>query len=118
MARNQEVSLMSAQSAAASVTQIVVLNNGIQQGCIMASTDSTYNGTTGTFNIKASNDNVNYTQVYADDDVTALSVTLAASSNYSFLVKKSLYKYYALIYINGDATIGILTANFIGQTSI
>src|ERR1035437_2567883 len=80
------------------------------QGNIVAVTDSTFNGTTTTLSLKGSNDGVTFVQVYADDDITALTYTLSTNSTYAFLLKRILFKHYKLIYTTGDATLGTYSA--------
>lgn len=113
--KDQIVTLFRSKNMDATVSEIIVPDDSVYQASIIAHTDSTFNGTTSTLSLKVSNDNINYAQAYADDDTTPLTFTLSASSNYSFLLKKVLFRYYKLTYTIGDASAGILDATFIGK---
>lgn len=100
--------------ANASLSVVIKPDQGSKQGSMHFITDSSYNGTTGTIALLGSNDNSNFTTVYEDDDTTAMSFTLAASSQYVFQIKRRLFKYYKVVYTKGDASAGTITGDFVG----
>lgn len=113
---DQYNTLLNAVTAATSVSPSFTVQDGVDSGSIQITTSSTFNGSTSTAVLKGSNDNSNFTQVYQSDGTTAMSFTLAAAStNYSWLMGRVLYKFYQLVYTKGDATLGTVTANFIGK---
>lgn len=92
-----------------------IVADGVKTGSIDIVTNSAYNGTTGTAVLQQSNDNTNWAGVLQDDNVTACSFTLATASTYTWQLKAVLFKYYRIVYTKGDATLGTVTANFIGK---
>ena len=113
--KDQVITLFNTQPMSATISQIAVVDDTVYQGSILCTTDSTFNGSTSTLTIYISNDNVTYAQGYADDDVTPLTFTLAASSTYSFPLKRILFKYYKLTYTVGNASAGVLNATYVGK---
>lgn len=95
-----------------------LIKSGYGSGSVVAVTTSAFNGTTSTLSLKGSIDGITYVQVYMDDDVTALTSTLATNSTYTFLLKKVLFKYYKLVYVVGDATLGTFSATTFSKHTI
>lgn len=91
------------------------VSDGVKIGSIEIVTNSAYNGTTGTAVLKGSNDNTNFATVKQDDNTTDMSFTLATNSTYTWYLKAVLFKYYQIVYTKGDATLGTVSANFIGK---
>lgn len=80
-------------------------------GSVQVSTSTTFIGSTGTVTLQASNDNSVWSQVYADDNTTALSFTLSNGFNiYDWLIKNMFYKYYRILYTPGNASAGTVKA--------
>ena len=90
---------------------------GVKSGSIMISTNSAYDGTTGTVVLQGSNDGgTTWAGVLQDDNATAMSFTLAAGANTdTFQLKRVLFKFYRLVYTAGNATLGTVTANYVGK---
>src|ERR1035437_5532184 len=95
-----------------------LIKSGYTQGSVVSVTDSTFNGTTSTLSLKGSIDGITYVQVDMDDDVTALTSTLATNSTHTFLLKKVLFKYYKLVYVVGDATLGTFSATVFSKHTV
>lgn len=112
---DQNKTLMNGTSLATTANFDFTIEDGVERGSIHIVTDSDFNGTTSTLALQASNDNSNWAIVYQDDNVTAMSFTLAASSNYSFLLKGVFYQFYRLVYTKGNASAGTAVANFRGS---
>lgn len=91
------------------------IQDGVKIGSICISTNSAYDGTTGTAVLQACNDNTNWAGVLQDDNSTAMSFTLATASTYTWELKSVSRKYYRIVYTKGNATDGTITADFIGK---
>lgn len=115
--QDQFVTIFNAISATATVaSETITVFDSIIQGSIMITTDSGFLGTTGTFVLQASNDNINYATVTQDDNTTAMSYTVSNGANsYVMQLKRILFKYYKVVYTKGDASAGIIVGNFIGK---
>lgn len=115
ISKDQAILVFNSISAATSLTNIVVVDDDHNVGNILLGTDSTFNGTSATFTLQGSNDNVTYTTVFQDDNTTPMSFTPATSSTYCFLLKRILFKYYKVIYTKGDASAGVIVATYFGK---
>lgn len=117
MIQDQFETIFNDTSAAATVdSQVINTQNNILQGSIQLVTNSAFNGTTSTIALKGSNDNSNWSTVYQDDNVTPATFTMSSGANdYTFSLKRILYRFYKVVYTKGDAAAGTLTANFIGK---
>ena len=83
-------------------------------GSIQIVTSSDFAGTTGTIALKGSNDGVNFSTIYANDGVTALSFTLTAGNNtYVWELGTVLYGTYQLVYTAGNASAGTISATIL-----
>lgn len=81
-------------------------------GSIVTTTSAAYNGTTGTIKLYGSNDGENFTQLYANDGVTALSFTLGVSGTYVWQIQNVMFLQYQIVYTKGDASAGTITSNY------
>lgn len=103
-------------SVTTSQTYVVELEDGVESGVIQITTDAAYDGTTGTLALYGSADGVNYGIVYQDDNTTPMSFTPAAGANsLSWLIKRTMYGWYRILYTKGDGTVGVIIARFIGK---
>ena len=85
--------------------------NGRRVGSIQIYTNSAFNGSTGTAALQGSNDGTNWATVYADDNVTALSFTLATGENhYAWVLKTIAFNQYRIVYTKGNASAGTVKA--------
>lgn len=106
----QTTTLLSAVTATTSITGVITTNQRVQIISIQTYTSSTYAGTTATMTLKGSNDGINWSTMYADDNVTALSCTLTTGvSTCDWIIKSAVYKYYLVIYTKGNASAGTVT---------
>lgn len=113
---DQYIDLMSVVTAAASSNNDTpLLADGLSHGNIQITTSAAFNGTTSTIALQGSNDAVTWSTAYQDDNVTPVSFTPAAASTYNVLLKKIMYRYYRLVYTVGDATLGTVSAIFVGK---
>ncbi len=99
----------SASSATVTANFDITPTNGTI-GSLQTITSSNFAGTTGTIALQGSNDGTNFTRVYANDGVTALSQTLiAASTSYVWELQRVLYQTYRIVYTKGNASAGSIT---------
>ena len=108
------LSLMNSHIADTSVNHTFEVPSDVTAGSIYITIDSTYNGTTGTIALNGSNDGTNFALLLSDDESQNMQFTLAASDHDIFQIKRRLFKYYRLVYTKGDATLGNISATFVG----
>lgn len=88
----------------------------VKVGSIVVSTPSTFNGTTTTVTLQASNDNITWFGVVQDDNTTPMSFTLSSGANTAeWQLKAVLFRTYRIVYVHGDASAGTWSAVFIGK---
>ncbi len=88
----------------------------VKVGSIVVSTPSTFNGTTTTVTLQASNDNVTWFGVVQDDNTTPMAFTLSSGTNTAeWQLKAVLFRTYRIVYVHGDASAGTWSAVFIGK---
>ena len=113
---DQLYTIFNAIPGGASLTSpAMIVDNGVKIGSIEIVTPSAYNGTTGTAVLQGTNDGVNWAGVLQDDNVTAMSFTLATNSTYTWYLKAVLFKYYRIVFTHGDASAGTVSATFVGK---
>lgn len=106
----QTSTLLAAVTASTSITGVVTTAPRVQIMNIQTYTSSAFDGSTSTLTLKGSNDGVSWSTLYADDNTTALSFTMAAGARqYDWIVKAAVYKYYLVTYTKGNATAGTLS---------
>ena len=115
--RDFAITVFSSYTTDASRTEHIDIPSNVIEGSIYATTDSTYNGTTGTLALQASNDGVNYSILKTDDEAANISFTLAASDHNIIQIKRRLFRFYRLVFTVGNATAGVLNATFVGIRS-
>jgi len=102
--------LLAAVTATVSNTGVITTVPRAQIMTIQTYTSSTFTGTTGTVTLKGSNDGVNWSTLYADDNTTALSCTLTTGvSTCDWIIKSAAYHFYLVIYTKGNASAGTVT---------
>lgn len=96
-------------------SKVSTVTDGVKIGSIEVVTNSAYDGTSGTVTLQESNDNITFSTVKQDDNTTDMSFTIATNSTYKWYLKAVLAKFYQIVYAHGDATVGTVTANFVGK---
>lgn len=82
-------------------------------GSVQVTTNSSFDGTTSTVALEASNDGVDWFTVYQDDNTTAMQYTLSAgNNNYIWILKIVGFRFYRINYSKGNATTGRLKGIF------
>jgi len=109
VANAQAKTIMNDVTAATSLTVAFETPQTATTGSIQNTTSGAFDGTTSTLALQGSNDNVNWSTVFQDDNVTPLSFTLSAGNNsYVWVNKAQVFRYYRVVYTKGDATAGTI----------
>ncbi len=110
-AKGQEITLMNNVASTATGNYSTHLATGRLIGSVQISTNDSFNGSTTTAALQASNDDITWSTVFADDNTTPLSFTLSAGSNsYVWLIKATMFQHYRIVYTKGNATLGTVKA--------